>query len=172
MVAVKGLSRETKSVLRDRFTAVNDTRWVLSLAARAGWEQANRGYLAAMRQRGEEEMAALMEAEGIGRPVSLDEAVQLLERALSLWASRTIVKRMTHKKGEAALEIRVVNCPIYAQLQKTGWHGVTACGNWHRRRGWYDALGVVAEDTLLREKKWGYGACVARVRLHQEHRPC
>ncbi|OFW48852.1 MAG: hypothetical protein A2146_08015 [Actinobacteria bacterium RBG_16_67_10] len=172
MGAIQGLPRGTKEVLRSRFAAVNDTRWVLSLAAREGWEQANRAYLGAMRQRGAEEMAALMEGAGIGRPVSLDEACQLLEMALSFWASGTTVKRPTHRKGEAVLEIRVVNCPIYAQIEKTGWHGVTACGNWHRRRGWYQALGVVAEDTLLREKKWGYGACVARVKLRQEQRPC
>ena len=172
MGAMKPLVQETKDVLRDKFTAVNDTRWVLSLAATEGWERANRSYLEAMRQRGGEEMAALMEAAGIGGPVPLDEAVELVEEALSLWAAGTKVKRLQHhKKGEAVLEIRVVNCPVYARLVKTGWHGVTACGNWHRRQGWYDALGVVAEDTLLREKKWGYGACVARVRLHEEHRP-
>ena len=167
MGAMKPLVQETKDVLRDKFTAANDTGWVLGLAAREGWERANRSYLEAMRQRGGEEMAALMEAAGMSRPAPLDEASQLLEMALSLWAAGTVVKRLHHKRGEAVLEIRVVNCPVHAQLEKTGWQGVTACGNWHRRQGWYDALDVTADDTLLREKKWGYGACVARVRLRE-----
>ena len=173
MGTITSLPEETMETLRGRFTAANDTGWVLDVAAKDGWLRANRSYLAAMRQRGAEEMVALMEAAAIRGPVSLDEASQLLAMALSLWgASRTIVKRLTGRKGEAVLEIRVVNCPVYAQLQKTGWHGVTACGNWHRRQGWYDALGVDAEDTLLREQKWGYGACVVRVKLREAHRPC
>ena len=169
MTAIAVLSEETKKALRDKFAAANDTRWVVHLATEEGWKQANRRYLEAMRQRGAEEMVALMEAEGIERPASLDEAIELLEVALGLWAAGTTVKRMQHhRKGEAVLEIRVPNCPIHAQLEKTGWQGVTACGNWHRRSGWYQSLRLLAEDTLLREKKWGYGACVARVKLHEE----
>jgi len=164
--AIRPLPQETEDALRSKFGTTANSRWVLRVAAREGWREANRAYLAAMRERGAEEMAALMEAAGIGGPVSLDDACLLLETALSLWASGTTVKRHTpHRTGGTVLEIRVVNCPVYAELQRTGWHGVTACGNWHRRRGWYDALGIIAEDTLLREKKWGYGACVARVRL-------
>ena len=165
MGAIRPLPQETEDALRSKFGTTANSRWVLRVAAREGWREANRAYLAAMCKRGAEEMAALMEAAGAGGPPSLDDACLLLETALSLWASGTKVKRHTDKTGGTVLEIRVVNCPIYAELQKTGWHGVTACGNWHRRRGWYDALGVIAEDTLLREKKWGYGACVARVRL-------
>src|SRR3972149_1895968 len=66
MGAMKPLVQETKDALRDRFTVANDTGWVLSLAATEGWERANRSYLEAMRQRGGEEMAALVEAAGIG----------------------------------------------------------------------------------------------------------
>ena len=165
MGAIKPLSQEAEDALRIKFGTTENSRSVLRVAAREGWREANRAYLAAMRKRGAEEMAALMEAAGAGGSPSLDDACQLLETALSLWASGTAVKRHAHKTEGTVLEIRVVNCPIYAELQKTGWHGVTACGNWHRRRGWYDALGIIAEDTLLREKKWGYGACVARVRL-------
>jgi len=171
MAAIGPLPQETIEVLRGKFAAADDTTWVLGVAAREGWLRANRGYLSAMRRRGVEEMAALMEAAAIRKPVSLEETLRLLEMAISLWAPRTTMKRVTRKTGEATLEIRAINCPVYAQLQKTGWRGVTACGNWHRRQGWYDALDLVAEDTLLREKKWGHGACVARVKLRQARRP-
>jgi len=170
MGATKQLPQETLDALGGKFASANDNRWVVGVAARDGWLAANRAYLAAMRQRGAEEMAAIIDAAGVARPVALPEAVQLLKMALPLWACGTRVKPMACQKGSAALEIRVVNCPIYAQLQKTHWRGVTACGNWHRRQGWYDALGLIAEDTLLKEKKWGYGACVIRVKLRQA--PC
>ena len=171
MGATIQLPQETLESLGGRFARANDSRWVLGVAASDGWLAANRAYLAAMRQRGAEEMAALMEAAGIARPMALPEAVELLEMALPLWACGTRVKPLTRGNGSIVLEIRVVNCPIYAQLQKTGWRGVTACGNWHRRRGWYDALGIIAEDTLLKEKKWGHGACVIRVRLRSAPGP-
>ena len=167
MSAIEALPQQTKDALRGKFAAANDTSWVLTLAAREGWEQANRSYLAAMRQRGAEEMAALMDAAGVSQPASLDDALQLLDMALSFWAPATKIKHLKAKPGEALLELRVINCPTFAKLQKEDWHGVTACGNWHWRRGWYDALGIEVEDTLLREKKWGYGACVAQVRLHE-----
>ncbi len=165
MGATMALPQEAQDALRSRFSAVNDTGWVLRLAARAGWQQANRRYLGSARARGTAEMAALMQAAAITRLGSIDEAVQLLEMALSFWAPGTRIKRLPGKRDEAVVDIRVVNCPTYAQIEKAGWHGVTACGSWHRRRGWYDALGVEAKDFLLREKKWGYGACVARVTL-------
>ena len=170
MGALRPLSAETEATLRGRFHSSEDEGSVLRMAARQGWLEANRAYLAAMRGRGTDEMTALMEAAGVASPAALDDAVQLLETALSLWSSGTMVKRLACRKGSVVLEIRVVDCPIYARLQQSGWHGVTACGNWHRRRGWYDALGLMAEDTLLREKKWGYGACVARVHLLEAHR--
>ena len=170
MGATRQLAQEALEALEDRFASAGDNRWVAGVAARDGWLAANRAYLAAMRRRGAEEMAMLMEAAGATRPVALPEAVRLLETALPLWASGTRVKPLARKNETVVLEIRVANCPIYAQLHKTGWQGVTACGNWHRRQGWYEALGLIAEDSLLKEKKWGYGACVIRVKLRSA--PC
>jgi len=167
MSAARPFPAKTEAALRLAFGSSEDDAWVLAMAESQGWRTANRAYLAAMRRRGAEEMAALMEAAAIGRPAGLDDARHLLETAISFWSSRSVVKPLHHKRGDIVLEVRVVNCPVYARLQETGWHRVTACGNWHRRQGWYDALDVTADDTLLREKKWGYGACVARVRLRE-----
>ncbi len=163
------LPQQTADALRVRFSAVNDTGWVLSLAAREGWLQANREYLGAMRERGAEEMAEFMAAAGISRPASLDEALQLLTMGLSFWTSGVTIKRLASEKSEVVVNIRVVDCPVYAEIEKAGWRGVTACGNGHRRLGWYDALGIEAEDCLLREKKWGYGACVIQAKLRPSH---
>lgn len=159
------VSREKKGSLRAEFSAVDDTDWVLRLAREKGWERANRSYLEAMRRRGAEEMASLMDAAGVGNRPSLDEAVQLLEMALSLWAPRVNIKRLHAAEGEAHLQVRVIDCPTYQQIESSCWRGVTACSSWHHRQGWYDALGIAAEDTLVREMKWGYGACVVRVKL-------
>ncbi len=159
------ISREKEDSLRAAFMAVDNTDWVLRLAREKGWEQANRSYLEAMRRRGAEEMASLMDAAGVGQRPSVDEALQLLEKAFSLWAPQTSIKELPADEGEAHVEVRVVDCPTYRRIETACWRGVTACGNAHHRQGWYDALGIAVEDTLLREMKWGYGACVIRLKL-------
>ncbi len=164
-MSVVQLSREATDSLRGEFSAVEDTDWVLRLARQKGWQQANRSYLEATRTRGAEEMAALMAAAGVGRRPSLDEARQLLLLALSLWAPRINIKQLPADEGEAHFEVRVIGCPTFQRIEAACWRGVTACSGWHHRQGWYDALGIAAEDTLLREMKWGYGACVVRVKL-------
>ena len=164
-MGIAQLSRETEDSLRDEFTAVEDTDWVLRLARQKGWQQANQSYLEAMRSRGAEEMASLMNAVGVGKPPSVAEAVQLLEMALSLWAPRINIKQLPPDGESAHLEVRVIGCPTYQRIEAACWRGVTACSGWHHRQGWYDALGITAEDTLLREMKWGYGACVIDVKL-------
>ncbi len=164
-MSITQLSRETEDALHNKFSAVDNTDWVLRLARQQGWRQANSSYLDAMRTRGAEEMASLMDAAGVGPRPSLDEARQLLLMALTLWAPSVSFKPLPADEGEAHVEVRVIDCPTYNRIEAASWQGVTACGNWHHRQGWYEALGVEAEDTLLREKKWGYGACVIEVKL-------
>ncbi len=164
-MSVAQLSKEATDSLRGEFSAVDDTDWVLRLARQKGWRQANQSYLEATRARGAEEMADLMIATGVGKRPSLDEARQLLLQALALWAPGVTFKPLPADEGEAHLEVRVIDCPTYDRIEAASWRGVTACGNWHHRQGWYDALGLDVKDTLLREKKWGYGACVIDVKL-------
>ncbi len=164
-MSIAQLPRETEDALHNKFSAADETEWVVKLARQKGWQQANQSYLEATRQRGAEEMALLMEAAGVGPRPSLDEARQLLLIALSLWAPRINIKHLPADEGEAHFEVRVIGCPTYERIEAACWRGVTACGGWHHRQGWYDALGVDAEDTLLREMKWGYGACVIDVKL-------
>jgi hypothetical protein len=52
-------------------------------------------------------------------------------------------------------------------MQASGWHSVTACPSTHRRRGWFDALGVDATDTIVGEQKWGDAACATEIEIRQ-----
>lgn len=165
MTVVKEITPETKAALRRRFSALEDTRWVTELAAQRDWQEANRRYLESMREQGVREMAALMEDLGVRGTVSTEEALQLLELAFSVYLPEAQVRRTTDDEGQLALQICVRDCPTYAHIERSGWHGVTACGSWHRRRGWYQALGISALDSVVAEKKWGDVACAALVRI-------
>ena len=164
MPTLANLTPEARAVLYHRFPAPA-TEWVIELARERGWEEANRRYLEAMRARGLEEMSALMEDLGVGPPISHEDALELLEAALAIYLPEARVERVTGDDGRALLEIQVRECPTYCQIEESEWHGVTACGSWHRRQGWYQALGVNAQDTVAGEKKWGDAACAALVEL-------
>jgi hypothetical protein len=165
MSVMQALPANAEAALLATFRSTEDQTRFLKKAAREGWRAANRAYLDAMRERGQREMLALMAAAGVEPPAPLAEAQALLEKAVSLWSPDAKIKPVVRRSRETLLQIRVLHCPVYERLQAGGWHGITACGNWHRRRGWYDALGVAAEDALLKEQKWGHGACLAQVRL-------
>ena len=165
MTAVKKLTPEARAALRRHVPQAEGTRWVTDLAAKRGWEEANRSYLESTRAQGVEEMSALMEDLGISAVASREEALELLETALAVYLPEAQVERMTDDRGEPALRIGVRECPTYAASEASGWHGVTACSFWHRRQGWYQALGIDVMDTVVGEKKWGDVACAALVQL-------
>ena len=150
---------------RRRFSSTDGLRWVEELAARRGWEEANRSYLESMRERGFQEMSAQMEAAGVGGTVSREDAFQLLEAVLAVYLPEARAARTTDDAGDPVLTIEVQECPTFARIEQSGWHGVTACGSWHRRQGWYRALGVSVVDTVVGEKKWGDVACATLVKI-------
>ncbi len=158
------ITPETMAGLRRRFTDEGGTRWVEEIASRCGWEEANRRYLEAARARGIREMAALMRDLGVTGPVSAEEALDLLEAAVAIYIPEALVRRAVRDDGQVDLQIIVRECPAYACMERSGWRGVTACSSWHRRQGWYQAMGIDAFDMVEGEKKWGDVACVARVR--------
>ena len=164
MPALAKLTPEARAVLYHRYPAPA-TEWVSELARERGWEEANRRYLDSMRARGFEEMSTLMEDLGVGPPISDEDALELLEAALAIYLPEARAERIADEEGHLILEIYVTECPTYCQIEESEWHGVTACGSWHRRQGWYQALGLNARDTVTAEKKWGDPACAALVQL-------
>ena len=164
VTAVGKLTPEVRAALRRRFPA-GSTQWVAELAAKRGWKEANRRYLESLRAQGLVEMSALMEDLGVTQGLSREDALELLESALAIYLPEARVERTTDDFGRPALRIEVRECPTYARFEEADWHGVTACGSWHRRQGWYEALGIKPSDTIVSEKKWGDVACAALVAL-------
>ena len=154
------LSVEAARALRTRHPYAPDQTWVPDAVRSAGWEAVNVRYLNGERARATAAMRDLLDTLAIERPRSPEEAVDLIALAMEVFAPEEgfsgIVTRMS------PTELRMANqvCPAFAAIEQQGWLGVTACPSWHRRRGWLDALGVDATDSVLREKKWGDPACV------------
>jgi hypothetical protein len=155
------------SELRRAFPYAQDESWILRVAQEKGWEEANRRYLGWQRDRGRLEMASLMDALDIDQVSTPKEALGLTIEAYKVFMPEEFEGSLT-PLADDRLRIEARSCPTFNKIERANWHGVTACGSWHHRRGWYDALGVEATDTLIAEKKWGEEACVAEVSFATE----
>jgi hypothetical protein len=159
---VDTLSDAERESLREEFRLVEPTLWASDLARRRRWQDANEAFLRHERERGKRDMEHLMAAVGASRPVSPTVAADLVQAAFTLYledGADGIVERLS----DDCLRVSVRNCPIFRRLEETSWRGVTACGSWHRRRGWYEAMGIYATDSVLGESKWGDEACEALI---------
>ncbi len=164
MVSGSRLSAAVIADLRVRFPYYQDERWVTDKARDSGnWADANRGFLAWHRERGAAEMTALMEALGLSRSAAAGQAASLVALAYDVFMPPDEYRGAIVRLDDTHLRIVVGVCPMYGKIERAEWHGVTACGSWHHRRGWYDAMGVDPVDSLVAEQKWGDAACIAEV---------
>jgi hypothetical protein len=107
-----------------------------------------------------------MAATGVEKPVSPETAADLVTAAYQLYLpddENGTVERLS----EDCLRVAIRNCPVFQRIEKNNWRGVTACGSWHRRHGWYEAMGIFATDSILGESKWGDEACEALIDFEQ-----
>jgi hypothetical protein len=154
---------ETAARLRLAFPIEQDEGWISQLAHEHGWLEANRRFLAWHRQRGFEEMTALMNALGIKGPPSPRIAAELVALGYEVFMLPEGFQGSIERLTDDSIRINVAACPVFEKLERAHWHGVTACSSWHHRQGWYDAMGVDATDSQLAEEKWGDAACVCEV---------
>jgi hypothetical protein len=155
------------AALRQRFPYQLPAEWVGRLAASDGWQAANLQFLEAERKRSTAAMRHLMDELGVERVDSREEALDLMELAFRVFTSNGDFTGTIDRAPDGVLRVEVQRCPVYQALEDAGWRTVTACPSWYRRRGWLDALGVHATDSLLGEKKWGDVACVSEIQIQQ-----
>lgn len=158
---VENLPEAQRDSLLGEFQRVEPLAWVIDIAHRQDWRHANEAYLAHELHRGREEMRHLMAALGVRPPLTAEQAADLVEAALRLYVGTAASPEAVRRTAPASIRVRVCDCPTYRRLEATHWLGVTACGAWHRRRGWYEALGVFPSDSVVAESKWGDEACEA-----------
>lgn len=165
MVTANGLrqllSDDQISELRVKHPYLPDLSQIASVVRSKGWRDGNVTFLNRERERGKAAMRDLMAALGVERVESRDEALELIAFAHEVFAPEGGFTGSIKKRPDGAILVTVRDCPVFQRMEDTGWLGVTACPSWHRRRGWFDALGVDGVDSVLADKKWGTPACVA-----------
>jgi len=154
---------QNKQKLRQAFPYELDESWVVELAHEHGWEEANRRYLQWHRERGRQEMTALMNILSVKPVPSPRIATELVALGYEVFLLPEGFEGRIERLDDNAIRISVAQCPVFDKLERSRWHGVTACPSWHHRQGWYDAIGIDTDDCMVAEEKWGDAACVAEV---------
>lgn len=158
---------ETHEALRRLGRLADDIDWPYEVARREGWRAANKEYHREQRASGRREMQSLMAALHLTWPIDAVAAKDLVVAAADLFLC-TDERRVVSRFRDDELRLYATRCPLYDHFLNPRWRGLTACGCFARRRGWYDALGVDVEEDLLMNKKWGDPVCHLAVRFKQK----
>ena len=154
--------------VRERLTTVGrpaeDVDWPVVLARSQGWQVANAAYQAAQRQWGAGEMRALLRALALEPPLDRALARQVILAAIELFF-HTIRTDADVTVEDEGLRIDISRCPVFERFTDVRWGGLSACGCFARRRGWYQAMELKADEELVTLRKWGDPVCELIVRL-------
>lgn len=156
---LRRLSAEQMEELRRRHPYQIDYPRDAETIRERGWVDTNVAYLEGEQNRSAAAMRELMREVGVERARSREEALDLVVLACEVFAPEAGFKGAIKRRADGTMTISVPDCPVYQAMEEAGWLGMTACPSWHRRRGWFEALGVEATDSVLADKKWGTRAC-------------
>ena len=149
--------------LSARGRPAEDVDWPVALAQSQGWQVANAAYQGAQRQWGISEMEALLRALDLQPPLAPPLACEVLLAAIELYFHTPRTDADVTVEGEG-LRINISRCPVFERFTDPRWGGLTACGCFARRRGWYQAMGVKGDEELVMIRKWGAPVCELVVR--------
>jgi len=158
------LSADLRLRLRTLGQPAEDVDWPVAMARSQGWQVANAAYQAAQRQWGADEMQALLRALDLEPPLDPATTREVLLAAIELYfhTSRTDADVTVE---DNRLRIDISRCPVYERFTDFRWGGLTACGCFARRRGWYQAMDIQGDEELVTLRKWGDPVCELVIRL-------
>jgi hypothetical protein len=158
------LTDDVKDRLRAASHTAEDVDWPAQIAHMQGWAVANSEYQARQRELGQLEMRALLDALNLEPPLAAGELKRVLLEAIELYFhTNGIAGTATVKGGEITVD--VIRCPLFDHFMDPKWSGLTACGCFARRHGWYDALGIPLDEDLVMSRKWDDPVCETAIHL-------
>lgn len=141
-----------------------DMEWPVRLARSEGWRVANKAYQAEQRRLGAIEMQALLGHLNLEPPLAPALAREVLLTAIELYLHTEQTVALARLE-DGTIRVDVSRCPIFDRFMDVRWYGQTACACFARRKGWYEVLGVRADEELVMTRKRGDPACDLRIRM-------
>jgi hypothetical protein len=164
------LSATDQARLRDLAHPAEDIHWPSGVARSEGWRVANEEYHRRQRDLGRREMQALMASLHLASGMEAARAREVVMTATELYL-QTDMMRVVSRIKDGELRLYSTRCPLYERFLDHHWGGLTACGCFARRQGWFDALGADLEEELLMNRKWGDPVCQGAVRGKGQQAP-
>lgn len=161
------LSATDLQALRATTREAEDIQWPVTIARVEGWVAANAEYHRRQRNLGRAEMEALMAAAHVDPGVDADTARELIITATELYLHTEGVE-VASSIEDGELHLYATRCPVYERFLDISWGGLTACGCFARRQGWFEALKVDLEEEVVMNRKWGDLACAFVIRSLDE----
>jgi len=162
------LSATDQSRLRDLTRLAEDIDWPSDVARAKGWRVANEEYHHRQRDLGRCEMQALMTMLDLAPGMQPARAKDVVMAAAEVYL-QTDMMRVVSRVKNGELRLYSTRCPLYERFLDRGWGGLTACGCFARRQGWFDALDTDLEEDLLMNRKWGDPVCQVAVHEKEQH---
>jgi len=147
--------RERLSQMAER---AEDIEWPACMADESGWRAANEAYQRYQRGLGASEMRGLLSALQLSPPLDREQQREVLLAAVEMFLQTPRIESTVMSGGDR-IEVDVARCPLMDRFMDPRWFGLTACGCFARRKGWYDALGAPVEEELVMCRKWGDPVC-------------
>ncbi len=144
-------------IAKSRWTC--DSHWMMSMVMAAGWEAANRLNLQVGQAVGQVEMQRLMKLLNLKRPADKEQFMTMMTLAMETFITKDYFD-YEFKPYDADRNVGIIHtCYAYTKIHSLGMDKEYACGCFGLRAGWYQAMGIKAEEKLLRCLKDGDPRC-------------
>ena len=136
-----------------------DSHWMMAFVINTGWETANRANLEVVRAVGKAEMHRLMALAGIREPSTDDQFRLLIMMAMVIFTTSDYWEYETRVLPSGEMKAYITQCYAYTKTKSIGVEKDYQCGCFGLRAGWYEAMGMSVEETLLSCLKDGDSRC-------------
>ena len=143
---------------------LHDGLWFHEVARRFGFEAANELNHAVVKTVAKRAMRLAIGGRPRG-PLTIEEVADYFERAAELMWAPSMMRWDGQIVDEQTMEVRVTDCYAVNGLRRTGGLEGYRCACLAVRRGWFEALGIEAEQEIVRTMRDGATSCLIRVRL-------
>ncbi len=136
-----------------------DSHWMMAFVIAAGWEAANQANLQVTRAVGKAEMHRLMKLLGMEGVPSDEEFMLLVRIAMECFTTSDYWEYQTLITDLGEMKALVTRCYAYTKVASIGVEKDYQCGCFGLRAGWYDAMGIDVDETLVACLKDGDPHC-------------
>ncbi|MFQ6117769.1 MAG: hypothetical protein ACE5LQ_05835 [Candidatus Bipolaricaulia bacterium] len=143
---------------------LHDGLWFHEVARRYGFDVANELNHATVKVVAKRAMRLASGGRPKG-PLTIEEVAGYFERAAELMWAPSMMRWEGQIVDKRTMEVEVRDCYVINGLKRAGFLKNYRCACLAVRQGWFEALGIKAEQEIIKTMRDGAAFCLIRVRL-------